>query len=145
MASKSEIKKELKLALSEVGNISPWFDKDFNAWIFSSSLYPVECEGQSAVEVIEKYPKYLEVFIEHRIKGKLDALNEKKTKGKGGVRVGAGRPKGTTKMPTKQVRLPIEVVDWLKVPQNMEVVLILKNNPEACEKLNKLIHCHRVA
>jgi hypothetical protein len=94
---------------------------------------------------LEKYPKYLEVFIEHRMKGKLDALNKKKTKGKGGARHGAGRPKGTIKMPTKQVRLPVEVVNWLKVPQNMEVVLMLKNNPEACEKLNKLIHRHRVA
>lgn len=144
MASKSEIKKELKIALSEVGTIVPWFDKDFNAWIFSSPLYPVECEGQSAEEVIKKYPKYLEVFIEHRMKGKLDALNEKKTKGKGGYRPGAGRPKGTTKTPTKQVRLPVEVVDWLKVPQNMEAVLMLKNHPEAYKQLNRLMHRHRV-
>lgn len=89
MASKPEVKKELQLALSEVGTISPWFDKDYHAWIFSSPLYPVECEGQSAKEVIKKYPRYLEVFIEHRMMGKLDAIDEKKTKGKGGAYPGA--------------------------------------------------------
>lgn len=145
MASKSEIKKELRIALSEIGAIAPWFDKDFNAWIFSNALYPVECEGKSAEEVIEKYPKYLEVFIEHRMNGKLDSLNEKKTKGKGGARPGAGRPKGTTKTPTKQVRLPIEVVNWLRVPQNMEFIIMLKDHPEACERINKLIRRRSVA
>lgn len=41
MTTKSEIKKEVKIALSEIGNITPWFEKDFNAWLYSSSLYPV--------------------------------------------------------------------------------------------------------
>ena len=119
MASKSDIKKELKLALSEIGAISPWFDKDFNAWIYSNSLYPVECEGQSAEEVIKKYPKYLEIFIEHRMKGKLDAINEKKTKGKGGARQGAGRPKGSAKESTKQIRVPSDIAEWLKYPETI--------------------------
>lgn len=83
MASNAEIKKELKIALSEIGTITPWFAKEFNAWIYSNPLYPVECEGQSAEDVIKKYPKYLEVFIEHRLKGKLDSINEKKTQGRG--------------------------------------------------------------
>lgn len=95
MAAKSEIKKEVKVALSEIGVITPWFDKEFNTWIFASDFYPVECEGQRAKEVIVKYPKYLEVFIEHRMKEKLDVTNEKKTKGKGGICAGAGRPKGS--------------------------------------------------
>jgi len=114
MASKSEIKKEIKIALSEIGTITPWLDKDFNAWVFSNPLYPVECEGKSAEEVIEKYPKYLEVFIEYRMEGKLDIVNEKKTKGKGGIRVGAGRPKGSTKEPTKQSRIPADIATFMK-------------------------------
>ena len=114
MATKSQIKKELKLALSEVGTITPWFDKDFNTWIFSSSLYPVECEGQSSEEVIEKYPKYLEVFIEHRMRGKLDAVNETKTSGKGGARPGSGRPLGSTKEATKQVRVPVDIANFMQ-------------------------------
>jgi len=116
MASKSEIKKELKIALSEIGNIVPWFDKNYNTWIYSNPLYPVECEGKSAEEIIKKYPGYLEIFIEHRMKGKLDAINEKKTKGKGGARSGAGRPKGSTKEQTKQIRVPTDIAKWLKYP-----------------------------
>jgi hypothetical protein len=118
MAARSEVKKELKSALEEIGMITPWFDEEFNAWIFSSPLYPVECEGPSAEEVIEKYPKYLDVFIEHRMKGKLDAVTENKTKGKGGTRTGAGRPRGSTKEATKQIRIPIDIAEFIqKFPQ----------------------------
>ena len=120
MASKSEIKHELKIALSEIGMIKPWFDKNFNAWIYSNPLYPVECEGKSSEEVIEKYPKYLEVFIEHRMIGKIDPINKKKTKGKGGYRPGAGRPMGSTKEPTTQIRVPIDIAKWLKQPGMIE-------------------------
>lgn len=120
MASKSQIKKEVRIALSEIGTINPWFDKDFNAWIYSNPFYPVECEGRSAEEVIKKYPKYLEVFIEHRMRGKLDTINEKETKGKGGARLGAGRPKGSTKEPTKQIRVPLDIAAWLNHPGIIE-------------------------
>lgn len=115
MAAK-EIKKQLEIALTEIGKIKPWFDKDFNTWIFSHDLYPVECEGKSAEEVIKKYPKYLEVFIEHRLLGKIDKLNEKKTKGKGGARPNAGRPVGSKKEPTTQIRVPSDIAVWLKQP-----------------------------
>lgn len=114
MATKIELKKELKIALEEVGLIKPWFDEDFGVWLFSHPLYPVECEGNSAEEVVKKYPKYLEVFIEHRMQGKIDDVNERKTKGKGGYRPGAGRPLGSTKEPTKQIRLPTDIVFWMK-------------------------------
>ena len=120
MATKSKIKKEVTIALSEIGTVTPWFDKDFNAWIYSNPLYPIECEGQSPEEVAEKYPKYLEVFIEHRIKGTLDATNEKKTKGKGGARPGAGRPQGSIKEPTKQIRVPQDIAVWLNQPGTIE-------------------------
>ena len=120
MATKSQIKKEVEIALSEIGTIIPQFDKNFNAWIYSNPLYPIECEGVSAEEVIERYSKYLEVFIEHRIKGKLDAVNENKTKGKGGARVGSGRPKGSIKEPTKQIRVPLDIADWLNHPGTIE-------------------------
>lgn len=120
MASKSELKKELEIALHEIGTITPWFDKDFNAWIYANSLYPVECEGKTEKEVIKKYPKYLEVFIEHRMKNKIDAINEKNTKGKGGARPGAGRPIGTKKEPTAQIRVPKDIAIWLKQPGTVE-------------------------
>lgn len=120
MATKSLIKNEVKIALDEIGQIKPWFEKDFNAWIYANPLYPIECEGQSANEVIEKYPKYLEVFIEHRMKGKLDQLKEKNTLGKGGARPGAGRPKGSVKEPTKQIRVPLDIAAWLNAPGMIE-------------------------
>ena len=34
MATKKEIEEHLKIALKEIGEIKPWFDKDMNAWIF---------------------------------------------------------------------------------------------------------------
>lgn len=120
MATKSEIKEEVKIALSEIGTITPWFDEDFKIWIYSNPLYPIECEGESAAEVRKKYPKYLEVFIEHRMKGKLDKLNEKKTKGKGGSRPGAGRPVGSVKEKTKQIRVPLDIALWLNHPGTIE-------------------------
>jgi len=52
MVTKSEIKKEIKIALSEIGTICPWFNKDFNIWVYSSPLYPIECEGSSLEEVL---------------------------------------------------------------------------------------------
>src|SRR5262249_37913004 len=112
-SKEKEIKKELQIALSEIGPIKPWFDKKFNAWIFSHPLYPtVECEGESAKEVVGKYPKYLEIFIEHRLQNRIHYLAEKKTKGKGGSRAGAGRPKGSVKEPTKQIRVPLDIAEW---------------------------------
>lgn len=93
-AIKKELDKELKIALNEVGPIKPWFDKEVNAWVFEHSLYPVEYAGESREQVIENYPKYLEVFIEHRMLGKIDEINEKKTKGRGGARPNAGRSLG---------------------------------------------------
>ena len=116
-SKEKELKRELDLALSEVGQIQPWFDKRFKAWIFSHPLYPsVASEGDSAQEVIEKYPKYLEVFIEHRLQNRIHPLDEKKTKGKGGHRPSAGRPKGSVSEQTKQIRVPVEIAEWLKQP-----------------------------
>jgi hypothetical protein len=113
---KKEIKKELKIALDEVGTIQPWFDKEVNAWVFEHPFYPVRYAGGSTEEVLENYPKYLEVFIEHRMQNRIGEINERKTKGKGGHRPGSGRPQGTKKEPTKQVRLPLEIADWIKTP-----------------------------
>lgn len=122
---KEDLNKELKIALEEIGTIKPWFDKAVKSWVFEHALYPVRYAGDSAQDVIENYPKYLEVFIEHRMLGRIDEINETKTHGRGGARIGAGRPKGTTKAPTKQVRLPLDIVDWLKKPDVVEHIRYL--------------------
>ncbi len=123
MATKKEIEKHLKRALEEVGEIKPWFDKDVNAWIFEHKAYPVEYNGESKEEVIENYPKYLREFIRHRLNDKLHPLMEKATKGRGGKREGAGRPKGTKKaIPTKVVRLPQDIAEWMENPSSIPQV-----------------------
>ena len=116
MATKKELEEHLNIALKEVGKIKPWFDEEVNAWIFSHPDYPVEYDGESAEEVIENYPKYLREFIRHRLNDRLHPIMEKQTKGRGGKRTGAGRPKGTKKSPTKVVRLPQDIAEWFDQP-----------------------------
>ncbi len=112
MASKKEIEKNLKIALKEIGEIKPHFDKRFNAWIFRHHLYPdVEYVGNSPKDVIKNYPLYLREFIKQRLNWNIAEAVEKKTKGRGGKRVGSGRPKGSKKISKKRVYLPEEVAD----------------------------------
>lgn len=122
MASKKELDKELKIALKEVGAITPWYDKKMKCWLFSHKLYPVECEGSSPEEVIKKYPLYLRDFVEERMKGNLASFVEKKTKGHGGYRPGAGRPKGTISEPKQRIYLPVDIVNWIRVPEHLLMV-----------------------
>jgi hypothetical protein len=122
------VDEHLKIALKEVGPIKPWFDPDVQAWIFEHKLYPVEYGGNTKKEVIERYPLYLQEFIEQRLKGNLSPFTEKQTRGRGGKREGAGRPIGSTKAPTAVVRLPLEIAHWLKSdPAHLEEVRSLLN------------------
>lgn len=132
MATTKEIKEHLTIALKEIGSIKPWFDKKVNEWIFSHPNYPVEYGGESPEEVIKNYPKYLREFIKFRLDNKLNPLTEKKTKGHGGKREGAGRPKGSIKESKKRVSLPEDVALWI-------------THPGALEQVRKLMHRHRAA
>lgn len=126
MATKKEIIEHFKIALKEVGKIKPWFDKNVNCWVFLHENYPVEYGGDSPEEVIEYYPKYLEEFIKHRLDNKLSPINEKETKGKGGYRQGAGRPKRSkSSIPTKQIRVPVDIAEWLKYPETITHLRLL--------------------
>lgn len=127
MAAKKEIDKHLKIALNEIGKIKPWFDKEVNAWVFEHPFYPVGYAGDTSADVIEKYPLHLREFIMERLNENLNVLVEKETRGHGGKRVGAGRPVGTMKTPTRQIRIPTDLADWLKIPSNIEVVRSVKN------------------
>jgi hypothetical protein len=126
MASKKEIEQHLKIALEEIGEIKPIFSKRFNVWIFKHSAYPdVEYAGESEKEVIRNFPLYLRDFIKHRLDANIDPLVEKKTKGRGGKRGGAGRPKGTKKEPTERISLPKDVAQWIKQPESITKVRAL--------------------
>jgi hypothetical protein len=123
MATKKEIDEHLQIALEEIGNIAPWFEKDVDAWVFSHKKYPdVEYGGESASDVIENYPKYLREFLKHRLNDNLTSRAEKKTKGRGGKREGSGRPAGTKKEPKKRVYLPKDVADWFEKPSSIPQV-----------------------
>lgn len=115
MASTKEIKKHLDIALEEIGEIKPKFNKNFRAWTFRHKKYPdVEYFGESAEEVIKNYPKYLREFIKHRLDNNIWDSVEKKTKGRGGKREGAGRPKGTKKTPTRRISVPVDIADIIE-------------------------------
>lgn len=119
MATKKKVKEQLKLALKEIGQIEPWFDKNYKTWVFSHLLYPVEYSGDTKEEVLQNYPLYLQDFIDERLKGNLSSLTENKTKGRGGKRIGSGRPAGTTKEPKKRVSLPVDIADWIVMPETI--------------------------
>lgn len=114
MATQKEIKEHLAIALKEIGEIEPWFDKKVQEWVFSHPNYPVEYGGESAIEVIKNYPRYLREFIRERLNDNLNPLTEKRTKGHGGKRVGAGRPKGSVKEEKERVTLPKDLASWFK-------------------------------
>lgn len=86
MATKKEIEVHLKIALDEIGEINPWFDKQVNAWVFENPNYPVGHAGKTRKEVIRKYPLHLREFILERLNNNLNAMVEKETRGHGGAR-----------------------------------------------------------
>lgn len=104
------------MALNEVGKIKPWFAKDVNAWVFEHPAYPVSYAGDTPEEVVKNYPLYLQEFIQERLKDNLAPEVEKATTGRGGLRPGAGRPKGTLGIPTQQIRVPPDIANWLRQP-----------------------------
>jgi len=119
----------LRIALRDIGAIKPWFDEEVQEWVFEHHLYPESCSGTTRKEVIKRYPLYLRQFIEQRLKGNLAPWVEKRTTGRGGRRAGAGRPKGTTKEPTKTVRLPLNIASWIKSdPSHLEQLRHLAAN-----------------
>lgn len=132
MATAKEIKEHLAIALKEIGKIKPWFDSDVDEWVFNHSNYPVEYGGDSPEEVIENYPKYLREFIKQRLNDNLNPLTEKKTKGHGGLREGAGRPKGSLKEEKERVSLPKDLAFWFK------------NDPQAISIVRKTMSQHNV-
>lgn len=116
--------KEVELAVSEIGQITPVWDTDCDSWVFEHPLYPESACGDTPEAVVSDYVMSLGNFVQSRLNGTLEPRVEARTKGRGGTRNGAGRPKGsTTALPSKMVRLPIVVADWLKSGDNLQTVL----------------------
>ena len=119
VATHKEIGSHLEIALKEIGAIEPWFDDEVGEWIFKHPLYPVEYGGDSKEDVVKNYPEYIREFLKHRLDDRLDPLVEQETKGHGGRRRGAGRPRGAKKPATKVVRLPADVAGWIERPSSI--------------------------
>lgn len=133
MATQKEIKEHLDIALNDVGEIEPWFDKAYKSWVFHHKAYPVECAGDSKDEVVKNYPLYLRQFIEERLNENLSPLTEKETKGRGGKRAGAGRPIGTKKEHKTRMYIPDDIADFIKMPGMIPLIremkaLLIKSN-----------------
>jgi len=140
MATEKEIKKELAVALKEVGHIKPRFDKETDCWFFSHKIYPVACEGKTPQAVIKRYPLYLKEFIKHRLNDRLDRSIEARTRGRGGRREGAGRPLGSTKDPKVRMYVPERFAAWLRLAWNMSWV----GREENLSKLDRIVHLDRI-
>ncbi len=110
--------------------IEPWVDKEVNSWVFEHPSYPVGCGGDFKEEVIKKYPLYLEEFITERLKDNLSPWVEKRTRGKGGKREGAGRPIDSNKETKIRIYLPLDVANFLKEPG---VLMHLRGIMQACQ------------
>lgn len=124
MASKKEVTKHLQIALKEIGEIKPYFDKNTKEWLYKHKNYPVEYAGESIEEVKKNYPFYLKEFISERLDKNLDPYVEKETKGK------AGKKEIIKKIiikSTKQKRIlvPEDLAFWLKNPENVEKLMHL--------------------
>lgn len=133
MATKKEIEEHLKIALDEIGQIKPWYSRKYGTWIFEHPSYPIGCEGDSPEDVIQKYPLYIEEFIEQRLNNNLAPFVEKKTKGHGGKRSGAGRPVGSKKESKIRIYLPDDLAHWFK------------QHPEAIPQVRQLMQKRKIA
>lgn len=124
------IDQETEKALSDVGDIIPRQSPDDPAvWLFSHPLYDVEAEGDSPEDCIATYKRWMRIFIQERLIDNLAPNVEAASPGRagrGGARVGAGRPVGTKKAPTRLVRVPEAVADWLLEDKQAHSDLLLK-------------------
>lgn len=61
------------------------------------------------------YPDFLKEVI---------AEAKENIKRRGGARAGSGRPVGTKKTKTKQIRLPQDIADWIQSDRNKTISII---------------------
>jgi len=108
----SDVIRELETTLQEIGTIQPVWDEDCQEYSYSHALYPsIAAPGDTPAECIQTYHRLLARFLAERMQGNLAPHVQRMTSGRGGARPGSGRP---AKEPTKMVRLPVDVVIWIK-------------------------------
>lgn len=112
--TEAEIEKHYRMALAEIGDITPAFDEETGVWVFQHPLYNMEGHGDTPESCIDTYKRWLKEFIAFRLQGRLAPQVEARTTGRGGYRVGAGRPKGSRKDPTLRISLPADIATWLQ-------------------------------
>jgi hypothetical protein len=119
-----DIHQEILVALAEIGPVEPWWSEEDQMFVFEHPSYPWVMHADPSLEETKYgYLRALRTFIQDRLNNTVADSTERTTRGRGGLRPGAGRPKGSTKEPTKMVRLPIDVADWIKAdPAHLEKV-----------------------
>lgn len=139
-----DIKKHLKVALSEIGEIKPRFSKDDGMFVFDHPSYPTVMHADATAEATkEGYLRALEGFIEARLSGNLSDVAEKMTKGHGGKRSGAGRKPGSTKEPKMRMYIPSDLGLWLQQsPSNIDLMRRVATDRRVQKELMKLPDIH---
>jgi hypothetical protein len=96
----------------------------------STGKKTIEVDVLTAHYVIKMFELYASGLYSLK---KIEDEIAKKTKGHGGLRLGAGRPKGSVKETKGRISLPNDLISWFK------------NDPEAIELARKTMRRHRIA
>jgi hypothetical protein len=115
-SSNDEIETHLQQALKEMKRINVVFDEECQEYAASHPYYPsILAPGNTPEEAQETFIRHLRIFIEQRLKSNLAPNVERMTSGRGGVRLGAGRPKKDT----TRVSIGSDLASWLRKPENI--------------------------
>ena len=114
------IQQHVELALAEIGEITPVYNPEVEAWLFQHPAYDLEAEGETSDDCMATYKRWLHTFIKERLKNNLAPNVEAKSSGRGGKRDGAGRPIGTKKTDKMRIYVPQELAFWLKDEKNIQ-------------------------
>jgi hypothetical protein len=116
-----ELKQHVDIALEEIGLIQPWWSDADQMFMFEHPAYPWVMHADPNPEATKAgYIRALTGWIQDRLANNVADFAETTTTGRGGLRQGAGRPK--LKVPTRTIRLPEPIVNWLKYPENRQKV-----------------------
>jgi hypothetical protein len=120
---KSELEKQLEIALDEIGVIQPWWSEEDRLYVFEHPAYPMVMHGDADCEEARAgYLRALKGFIEERLAGNVAESVERITLGRGGARPGAGRPRKD--IPTVAIRIPEDIANWLKADPEKHIAAI---------------------
>ncbi len=115
---------EYREALSEIGEILPYWSEEDGFYIFQHPAYPtVDYVGDTPQATVKGYKRILKSFIRDRMMGNVAEFVDKMTSGRGGVRPNSGRPRN--KIPAIRIYVPKDIADWLQDPGHVDQIRAL--------------------